>query len=335
VETRKLQKTGGSTYIVSLPKQWVVSSSLKEGDPVSITVDDNGLLILDPSLGARRQAQKAEVVVEEDENDVHLMRRLIGLYISGHDEIIVMGKGRIPPETRKTVRDFSRKVIGSEIVEESGNVISIQDVADHSNLDMRKILRRMHLMSRSMHTDALDALLKGDTELAGDVVARDDEVDRLYWFMAKQRSMILRDPTVARKMGVGVQDSSFYLAASKALERIADHASRIAYSVSSIRGEKMPEKIVKEMQTYGSKIISVLDSSVESILRNDLKMANQVADEQEKLRESGERIIHEIMEQRSKAVVPLALVVESLERTGMYSADIAETAINLSGTSDH
>jgi len=153
--------------------------------------------------------------------------------------------------------------------------------------------------------------------------------------MAKQRSMILRDPTVARKMGVGVQDSSFYLAASKALERIADHASRIAYSVSSIRGEKMPEKIVKEMQTYGSKIISVLDSSVESILRNDLKMANQVADEQEKLRESGERIIHEIMEQRSKAVVPLALVVESLERTGMYSADIAETAINLSGTSDH
>lgn len=315
--------------MVSLPKQWVLSSNLKEGDPVSIIADDNGFLILDPSLGARRPAQRTEVLVEEGEEGMHLMRRLIGLYVSGHDEIIVKSRGRMAPDTRKTVRDFTRKVIGSEIVEESANMISIQDVADHSNLDMRKILRRMHLMCKSMHSDAMDALLRGDAALAGDVVARDDEVDRLYWFMAKQRSMILRDPTVARKMGVSIPGSSFYLAASKALERTADHAARIAYSVPSLKGERIPERILKEIQSYGSKVVSVLDSSVESMLRGDIQVANEVADEQESLREAGEKIIHQIMEHRGKGAVPLALVVESLERTGMYSADIAETAINL------
>lgn len=329
METRKLQKTGGSTFVVSLPKHWVLSSNLKEGDPVSITVDDHGFLILDPSLGARRPVQKAEIQADEREDPVHLMRRLIGLYVSGHDEIVVRSKLRIAPETRKTIRDFARRVIGAEIVEESANTISVQDVADHANLDMRKIIRRMHLMCRSMLADALDALIRGDADLANDVVARDDEVDRLYWFTAKQRSMILRDPGVARKMGVGVPESAFYLAASKALERIADHAARIAYSVAALKGERIPEKLIREVQSYGSKVASVLDGSVESLLRGDIGLANKVADEQERLREGGGRIMHQIMEQRGKGIVPLALVVESLERTGMYSADVAETAINL------
>ncbi|MEM4233367.1 MAG: PhoU domain-containing protein, partial [Thermoplasmata archaeon] len=119
------------------------------------------------------------------------------------------------------------------------------------------------------------------------------------------------------------------LAASKALERIADHAARIAYSVAALKGERIPEKLIKEVQSYGSKVASVLDSSVDSLLRGDIGLANKVADEQERLREGGGRIMHQIMEHRGKGTVPLALVVESLERTGMYSADVAETAINL------
>ena len=334
METRKLQKTGGSTYALSLPKQWVLSSNLKEGDPVSIMIDDHGFLILDPSLGARRPVQRVEIQVDEHEDPVHLLRRLIGLYVSGHDEIVVHSKGRIAPETRKTIRDFARKVIGSEIVEESANTVSVQDVADHANLEMRKIIRRMHLMCRSMLADAMDALIRGDADLASDVVARDDEVDRLYWFTAKQSGMILRDASVARKMGVGVPESAFYLAASKALERIADHAARIAHSVPTLKGERIPEKLIKEVQTYGSKVASVLDSSVESLLRGDIELANRVADEQEKLREGGGKLIDQMMEHRGKVIVPLTLIVESLERTGMYSADIAETAINL-GVASH
>jgi len=331
LETRKLQKTGGSTYIVSLPKYWVVSSKLKEGDSVSMTVDENGLLTLDPAFGSRKLSSLVEVFVEDDEDSQHLLRRLIGLYISGHDEIVVRSRTRIPADIRKAVRDFTRKVIGPEIVEESSNVISIQDVADHSHLDMRKILRRMHLMSKSMHVDAMEAMLTGNKELAGDVVSRDDEVDRLYWFVSKQQSMIVRDAAVARKMGLSIAEASFYLSASKALERIADHAARIAHSASSLTSEKLPEKLVKELQSYSTVVVAALDSSVEALLKGDMKGANVVADESEHLRESGEALIQQIMDYKGKFAVPMARVVESLERSGLYSADIAEIAINLSG----
>ena len=32
-ETRKIQFTGKSSYIVSLPKQWIMDLGLKKGDP--------------------------------------------------------------------------------------------------------------------------------------------------------------------------------------------------------------------------------------------------------------------------------------------------------------
>lgn len=333
METRKLQKTGGSTYTVSLPKYWVTQSKLKEGDAVSMTVDNNGLLVLDPTLGTRKVSSRTEIFVEDGEDGTHVLRKLIGLYISGHDEIIVRSRGRISPEIRKAVRDFTRRVIGSEVVEETSNSVSIQDVADYSQMDMRRILRRMHLMSKSMHIDAMEAMSGGSSELASDVVARDDEVDRLYWFMAKQQSMIVRDSAVARRMNLGAFEASFYLAAAKALERIADHGARIAYSAIALSNEKMPDKLLKELQSYGTRILSTLDRSVDSLLKLDLKAANEVADDADELRKTGESLIQHIMDHKVRFAVPIARVVESLERAGMYSADIAETAINLGGAS--
>jgi phosphate uptake regulator len=329
METRKLQKTGGSTYIISLPKHWVTASKLKEGDTVSMTIDNSGLLTLDSSFGTKKPSSRVEVMVDDQENELHFLRRLIGLYISGHDEIVVRSRTRIQPEIRKVVSDFTRKVIGSEIVEESSTSISIQDVADHSHLDMRKILRRMYLMSKSMHADAMEALKSANRNLAEDVLARDDEVDRLYWFVAKQQSMILRDPAVARRMNLGISEASFYLSAAKALERIADHAARIAHSASALSSEKLNDRLVKDMESYGTTVLSVLDRSVESLLKVDMRVANEVADESEHLREDGEKLIEQIMSHRVKFAVPFARVVESLERTALYSVDIAEIAINL------
>ncbi|MEW5747822.1 MAG: phosphate uptake regulator PhoU [Candidatus Thermoplasmatota archaeon] len=331
METRKIQKTGGSTYIVSLPKYWVAGAKLKEGDSVSMSVDSGGTLVVDPVTGGKRPAVSIEVFVDEEENSLHFLRRLIGLYVTGYDEIVVRSRGRIPTETRTAVRDFTRRVIGPQIVEESASAITILDVADHSHLDMRKILKRMHLMARSMHGDAIEAMVEGNAELAADVVARDDEVDRLYWFMSKQQGMMMRDPGMVRKVGVSVPEATYYLSASKALERIADHAARIALRAGALAGERLPEKVVAEARAYSATVVSVLDRSVESMLKGDLKVANEVVDEAETLRGRREPFMRLLMDQKGRFAVPLTLIMESLERTALYSADIAEIGINLAG----
>ncbi|MEM3811502.1 MAG: AbrB/MazE/SpoVT family DNA-binding domain-containing protein, partial [Thermoplasmata archaeon] len=42
MEYRKLQKTGGATYILSLPKKWITTNNLKEGDMLGIDIMSGG-----------------------------------------------------------------------------------------------------------------------------------------------------------------------------------------------------------------------------------------------------------------------------------------------------
>ena len=48
MESRKLQKTGGSTIIVSLPKKWIKKNRLDAGSEVRLTKQPDGTLTIDP-----------------------------------------------------------------------------------------------------------------------------------------------------------------------------------------------------------------------------------------------------------------------------------------------
>lgn len=48
-EMRKIQFTGKSSYIVSLPKEWVMDLGLKQGDQVTIVRQGTSTLQITPS----------------------------------------------------------------------------------------------------------------------------------------------------------------------------------------------------------------------------------------------------------------------------------------------
>jgi len=84
---------------------------------------------------------------------------------------------------------------------------------------------RMATLAQSMVKDSLDAFVNNDTELAEQVIARDDEVDQLnYQIFRELLSYMAEEPrTISRATRV--------LFVSKYLERIADHATNIAEMV--------------------------------------------------------------------------------------------------------
>jgi phosphate transport system protein len=84
---------------------------------------------------------------------------------------------------------------------------------------------RMADIAQSMVKDSLDAFMREDTELAEEVIARDDEVDQLnYQTYRELLSYMAEDPqTIPRATRI--------LFISKYLERIADHATNIAEMV--------------------------------------------------------------------------------------------------------
>ena len=66
-EFRKLQVTGGSTIIVSLPKEWVKSNDLKKGDVVSFMPDSEYEFRLDDRILYRIRSKN--IIAYESKRD--------------------------------------------------------------------------------------------------------------------------------------------------------------------------------------------------------------------------------------------------------------------------
>ncbi len=84
---------------------------------------------------------------------------------------------------------------------------------------------RMAAIAEKMIRDALDAFVKRDSELARDVLRRDDEVDELKDQVFRELlTYMMADPgTIQRALSL--------ILISRNLERIADHATNIAEDV--------------------------------------------------------------------------------------------------------
>ena len=62
-DTRKIQFTGKSTYIISLPKQWVTDLGLKQGDQISVGRKGISSLQITP-YNVRKHGQPETATIE-------------------------------------------------------------------------------------------------------------------------------------------------------------------------------------------------------------------------------------------------------------------------------
>ena len=228
LEIRRIQKTGASTMTISLPKDWIKSNSIKPGDSLAIRVMADGTISIDPKMDRAKTESRKVIWVEADESKEHLTRKLIGAYLAGYNIIEVRSKDRLDLELKHAVKEISRMVIGPEVIEETSNTIVMHDLSDPVELPQEKCVRRMHLIVGSMHKDAIMALRESDSALAKDVIDRDADVDRLYWMAVKQYNMILKDRKLSEKIGVDIFEGMNLMLVARGIERIGDHAEKIA-----------------------------------------------------------------------------------------------------------
>jgi phosphate uptake regulator len=328
MEIRKVQKTGTSTITVSLPKDWVASNNLKAGDAVDIDMPPDGSLSVYVKGRKKRESTRIVVAAERGEPDEHLLRKLIGAYLAGYNSIEVRSKERMELATKHAIKDFTRMVIGPEIIEETGNSVIMQDLSDPVELPQKKCVRRMHLIVESMHRDAITAYVDDDAELARDVIDRDQDIDRLYWMTVKQFNLVQIDRSLADRIGVDVHGSMSLTTVARILERLGDHAERI--SRQAIEQAEEPKDAVqgKAMRSISDRSMEILSRSISAFFLHDVTAANLVIDQARDLVKEGEDLLPKLMGGGGKGTMSRTAVMNSLERTIMYATDIAEIAIN-------
>src|SRR6266705_1313702 len=311
MEGRKLQLTGGSTYVVSLPKHWVVDAGLKAGDTVFLETEPEGSVSIRPRPAEKPQLRRRIFEEKGEERRDHLLRKLIGAYIGGFNYVAIRFRPEMGPFVRRVARDFIRRVSGTEVSEETRNSVVIQDLSDIAELSAEKCLRRMHLIVRAMHEDAIEALRTQDEALARDVAQRDQDVDRLYWMVAKQYN--IAHTTGGTANGAKSELHNYRL---------------IAKTYPAFAEGRLEPKLIKEMDAARVSATAILDKAFTALLTADIDAANEAVDDLARHQKLIDGLSHHVATRKGEELLALAAIVDSLGRTASYATDIAEIAID-------
>lgn len=330
MEIRKVQITGGSSYVITLPKAWVKSLKIKKNDPLGIIIQPDGALLITPNINEKRLQRTKEFDVDSINKPTHLFRCLIGAYISGYTIIKIKSSRTIPPSVRTTVRKFTRLAIGQEVIEETTTSITIKDILNPAEMPFENTIRRMYIIVKSMHEDAINALKNRNRTLAEDVILRDNEVDRLHWLIARQQNIISKNAIFAKRMGIATGMMVNYFLISKIIERIGDHAVRIAKNVPNLFDKKIDKKIIDALISASNFALEIFNKSIKAFFKKDMKAANENIDSVTKLVSQCEDINTFALQQKGKTAISVGYIVESIKRTGEYAGDLSEYVIDYS-----
>ncbi|MCS7366884.1 MAG: phosphate uptake regulator PhoU [archaeon YNP-WB-062] len=332
-ETRRIQFTGKSTYIVSLPKEWVVSMGLKAGSLVTITRQD-GSLILTPKGVAKPATQPTEatITISSGEDPETIVRAIISLYLVGYNSIIIKAReDRISTMQRNLIKELTRKkLVGTEIVSETSNEIRLQVLVSYPELSVENALRRMCIIATSMHNDAMQALKNMDRELAKEVIQLDDEVDRFSFYIIRQLKLAVQNVKIIRDIGLSSpRDCLGYRVIVKFVERMADHAARIAKNVLSLE-EKPSESVLQTLYEMSTFAQNLFEDAIKALFKKDYALADQVISKTKAIVALEEKALKEIQSKTKQAdISSIRMITESIRRIAEYASDIAEIVLNL------
>lgn len=328
MERRKIQLSGRTTFVVSLPKTWVQAANLEAGDTVGIDAQDDGSLRIVPDTVRRRRAPGLDMDASGVEGE-RLLRELMAGYLSGYDLVSMKSTSAFTADQRGAVKRMTQMTVGFEIVEETTRTVVLQDMVDPTQFASRGGLQRLARIVHLMLTDVLVAVENRDLELADDVIGRDDSVDRMYLMIGKQHVHLLSDISMARRKQVTLKESLFMSQAARSLERCGDHAVRIAYAIK----EAMDENVEFDPAAWGSvrkladEALVLLQDSVQAFMKADRDTAHRVLDASERLTRQRGELTRQLLAGSESETLVLSLVVESLERVHQYAADICEAAL--------
>jgi phosphate uptake regulator len=324
METRKVQGTGGSSYTVTLPKEWAKAHGLRKNGLLWMAEQANGTLLLSADTPQTFE-ERIRVMADLYGKPEHLFRVMIGAYIAGYSEIEVYSKSKITSTVREAVSRFLSGTIGLEILEENEKTVLIRDLLNPLEMPLYKAVKRMCFLTENIHEDAIKAALSGNVKLADEICKEDNEVDRLEWLIARQYNRVSRQPSLLAKIGIAHEEALFYLLAARAIERICDHAIIIARMSGKLKGLDI-SATKRELADASAMSVNVFKGAISSWLKRDIKAANLVLDS---VKET-ERMCDEIKEKGYGSNNPVSVIriAESIRRAAAYSGGLAELVID-------
>lgn len=312
---RRLQRIGSST-LVSLPKDWVDANGLAKGDEVSLETEQ-GTLVL--NIGSVRPAKELEISYPL-KNQENIVANITGAYLLGYDVIRITADHDILIEDRDNIRNAMRRLVGMEIVEETGKSMRIQFLPDATTLKPQMILKQMNTIVVGMHNDLLAAIESNERENLKTLASRDDEVNRQYFLLVRLLRSVMTDRRLASAFSLENIDVLDYRIAANLIEDAGDTIVELAsamYDTSASRGDlKKIHDIAKGSGNVAVLAVDALVARSRVVAINAIQAHRVIQDKLSALRMS--------LERRGKVPLDYLDMLHMFERIERSWADVAD-----------
>ena len=329
--------------MLALPKKWAQEMGLKQGDKVSIAKHGSRSLVVmaKDSAAAVSHEKNAEVVIDPltCRDDVgQVLRRIISYYLRGYTriDISIAAGARLTSTQRTVIKELVRRcLMGTEIISDSSDGISLQVLLGHAQLNVQDAIKRMFLITASMYNDAAKSIVTRDRNLSDSVIKNDDDVDRFSFFVMRQLEIALRGEVDHTTIGLDdAADLLRYMMVVSSIEKIADLACKLAAEGAKLK-EPLDDYIVARIRRLTESAIGFAADSVLALFDGNYATGDRViratrlfASEVEKdfaLIENNEGAIRP-----ASCLTRVIVILESIKRTAQCASDIAEVVLNIS-----
>lgn len=201
---------------------------------------------------------------------------------------------------------------------------------DHDLAELKQKLLTMASHAEKSVSDAVNALVNRDLDLALAVKANDEVLDRFELDVDEMAINLLAKAPLASELRM----VTIAMKLSQNLERVGDEATKIAKRARDLSKEP-PLKLQLELSKLSSLVLELLKSALDSFVQKDSSAARAVIPRDKEINALHKQIQAQIIEHMKQSpdniqrCLHLLVAVKSLERIGDHATNIAEEVVYL------
>ncbi|WP_439027816.1 AbrB/MazE/SpoVT family DNA-binding domain-containing protein [Haloarchaeobius sp. DT45] len=336
METRKLQTVGGGTYTVSIPKDWARENALEAGTEVHLFTHADGSIIVRSS--DRDNGNLTRASIEIDGDDPELVTRALGAaHAIGFETVTLTPLESFTDEQRRAVRSLVGDLVGTELLVEEPEELTVQNLLDASDVSIRQSVVQLQFVALSVHRTAMRAFTGARDDVHDQLRERGDDVDRLSGMIARHFNRSLISLGEVDRLGISRPEMFDYHDTARQLERVSETGVELA-RVGDTLPEPVPDEVASDVERLADDARQVVDDATTAVLKGDeVEKAHAALDRRDDTLadiESMEQALFDASLESAdlSATESCALVrgLDSLARTAECGGTIADVAVRAS-----
>ncbi len=344
---RTVQSTGRGTFTMSLPKKWAQEIGIDKGSQISIKINTDKALVLTPQKMEHKKntpekLKEYSIEINQKSDPDSVCRKLTSLYATGAELIHLNFKNtENNKEFKNAITNLVRNLLlGTEIVEETTEKISLQVLINHPELPIEKAISRMANLATSAHKDSIVALKSLEQDKTRYIYLKKMDVERLNLYVVRQLTYGIEHNLFG---DLGLEPTKEYLGyrlVANNIKNIAANANNLEKNIKTLKRliddkliilkENLDQEVYNQIDSFNSLTQQLFKESLESLFKREYAQAEKILSRLESFLGLENDLLTLLFNKNinPNLLTIYRLVLDNTRKIVEYSKEIAEVTLN-------